>query len=159
MAGVVRGYLVKDQTQKGKGEIGRLCVNVAKVLPASATGNIFTVTGIVVVNALVGVVSTALSVTSTTVSVGVTGSNSAIAAASAGLASTTVGSVFIMPTSLGAALPTPITTSQAVTASNVFIVNAGAITLTTSATNTGAVTWMLSWEPLYPKGVGSVAAV
>jgi hypothetical protein len=160
MSATVRGFIYKDQTQKGKAQIGRLVVNPGKVLPATATGNLFAVTGIVVVNAVFGFVSTVLGATAVHISLGVTGSPAALAANPvATISGTAVGSVFTMPPALGGPLPQPVAVQTAVTASNIFVVNAANITITTDATNAGAITWLLSYEPLYPKGVGSVAAV
>jgi hypothetical protein len=159
--GSTKAFLARDQTQKGKPEVGRTTVNFGKVLPATATGNLFAVTGTIVINGLVGVVSTVFAVTAVKISLGVTGLPSAIAAVPAsGYASTAVGSVIVMPTTLGGALPAAVVANAAVSGANNILVTAGNITITTDATNTGAVTWFLSWEPISPKNqAATVTAV
>jgi hypothetical protein len=162
MSGNTRAFLIKDQTQKGKPEVSRLCVNFGKVLPATATGNLFSVTGTVVITGLFGIVSTVFGITAVKPTLGVTGLPTALAAAPAvAYASTAVGSVVTMPPSLGAALPAAVVANaSSVTAVENFIVTAANITITTDATNAGAITWVLAYEPVYPKGqVATVAAV
>lgn len=163
MSTTVRGFTVRDLTQHGKAEIGQVVVNPGKVLPATATGNLFAVTGIVVVNALFGFVSTILSVTAVNIKLGVTNLPAVIAANPASpYASTAVGSVVVPPPTLGGALPAAVVAQAAVSASCNIVVNGNTapnITITTDATNTGAITWVLSYNKLYPKGAGAVTAV
>jgi hypothetical protein len=160
MSSTVRGFTIRDITQHARPEIGQVVVNPAKVLPASATGNLFAVTGIVVVTGLFGVVTTALSVTAVNIKLGVTGNTSAIAANPAvTYASTGLGNVITPPPTLGAALPAAVNAQTAVAGAGYFVCSAANITITTDATNTGAITWVLSYAALYPKKVGSVAAV
>ena len=88
-----------------------------------------------------------------------TGAAAAIAAAPASAyASTGVGSVIVPPLVLGGALPAVVGASGAAAGSGLFVVDAADITITTDATNTGAITWVLSYVPLYPKAGASVAA-
>jgi hypothetical protein len=159
--GSTKAFLVRDQSQRAKPEAGRLCVNFGKVLPATATGNLFAVTGTIVVNGLVGIVSTAFAITAVKISIGVTGANSAISAVPAsGYASTVVGSAIVMPLTLGGALPAAVVANAAITSAQCFMCTAANITITTDATNTGAVTWLLSWESVSPKNqAATVTAV
>lgn len=160
MTSTVRGFAIRDLTQHGKAEIGQVVVNPGKVLPATATGNLFAVTGIVVVNALFGIVSTVFTATAVNIKLGVTNLTGAIAGNPASAyASTAVGSVIIPPPTLGGVLPAALSGQTAVAASCNFVVNAANITITTDATNTGAITWVLSYNKLYPKGAGAVTAV
>jgi hypothetical protein len=160
VSSTIRGFTIRDLTQHGKPELGRVVVNFGKVLPATGTGSIFAVTGIVQVLGLFGIVSTVLSVTNVKPTIGVTGSPAAIAAApAAAFTATAVGGIIQMPTTLGGILPAAVVASGAASGSGLFVVNAANITVTTDATNTGAITWVLSYAPLFPKSVGSVAAV
>jgi hypothetical protein len=143
---------------KGFGANSSVAVNVGKVLPATTTGNLFSVTGSVQVLSLVGVVSTAFSVTAVKPTIGITGSAAAIAAApAAGYASTTAGSLIQLPAALGGALPAAISASQVAASSQGFEASGTNITITTDATNTGAVTWILVYVPLFRKFPGVVA--
>lgn len=144
---------------KGIGAAGNLATQNAKVLPATGTGTLFTVTGSVVVLGMVGVVSTVFTATSVNISLGITGSNAAIAAnPAAAYASTTVGSVVQLPAVLGGALPAAVAVKGTAAAFNAFVVKGTNITITTDATNTGAITWLLVWTPLFRKSPGSVSA-
>lgn len=129
---------------------GQITLNLAKVLPATATGNLFTVSGSILCS-LSGVVTTVFSATSTHISIGVTGNTTALAAPpGSGIASIAVGSTLILPTPLGAPLPAPLVASgTAVGATCVLLELANTIvTVTTDATNSGAVTWTMDWYPL-----------
>ena len=142
--------------QQVHGEYGHVAVSTGKVLPASATGNLFTVTGTVLCS-LVGVVTTVLSITSVSPTIGITGSPAIIAAAPAApLASTAVGSLLVMPTLLGGPLPAPVVASEVVVSAVFMEITNTIITITTGATNTGAITWILSYAPLFPKHNASV---
>lgn len=139
---------------------GTVAFNPGKVLPATGSGNLFTVSGSVVVTGLVGVVTTVFSVTAVKPTIGITGSAAAIAAApAAGYASTTVGSLVQLPRTLGAALPAAVSTQGAAAGMAQFILNATTVTITTDATNTGAISWILVYQPLRDKVPGSVTAV
>jgi len=143
---------------KGFGVNSSVAINFGKVLPATTTGNVFGVTGTVQVLSLIGVVSTVFSVTTVKPSIGITGNNTAITAApAAGYTSTAVGSVIQLPASLGGALPAAVVASTVAGDQAGFEVTGTNITITTDATNTGAVTWMLVYVPLFRKVPGSVA--
>lgn len=156
MSSTVRGFNIRDLTPHAKTELGHVAVNPGKVLPATATGNLFTVTGIIAVTGLYGFISTVFSATAVHPSLGITGSNSAIAAPSgASYASAAVGGVIIPPTALGGALPAAVAAQSVASAAGVFVLDNTVLTVTTDATNTGAVTWVMTWVPLFPKGSGA----
>lgn len=160
MSSTVRGFSLRDLTQHGKAEIGHVVVNPGKTLPATATGNLFAVTGSVVVLGLVGIVSTILQASNVSPTLGVTNLPAGIAAAPAApYNATAVGSAIILPPALGGALPAPVTAQSAVASACQFEVTAANITITTNATVTGAITWVLSWAPLMPKSGANVTAV
>lgn len=132
----------------GYPEPGVVQVNFGKTTPQTATGNLFTVTGTIQAS-LVGVISTALGAVAQHLTMGVTGSPAAIAAAEAvALNATAAGSVIILPQTLGAAFPAPLTASAHPASCSVFTVSNTAITLTSDASTTGAITWILHWVSL-----------
>lgn len=154
------GFSLKQLlTYKGLGAAPNVAVQPAKVLPATATGTIFTVTGSVVVLGLVGVVSTVFAATAVNISVGVTGNNTAIAAnPAAAYNATGVGSEIQMPAALGGQLPAAVSAKGSAASLDAFILKNTNVTITTDATNTGAVTWALLWVPLLRKVPGAVTA-
>jgi hypothetical protein len=126
----------------------------AAVLPATATGHLFTVAGgRVVVTGLVGQCTTVCTSTATTVSVGhtpLTGTASTTALATAtAVTSAEVGSLVSLPVTKGALLVNVLAggSAQAV-GSGGYVVPPGQIDITTSATNTGAFKWTLTYVPL-----------
>lgn len=155
MSTTVRGFNIRDLTQHGKAEMGQVNVNV-KALPLTATSSpLFTVTGAIQVNALIGVVTVAPSAAEAfglTLTDGATVFN--IAAAQAAAAAPAAGAILILPPALGSALPAAVTAITATTkAASFFVVSSGGvISVTTSAVITaGTVAWVLAWSPLYPK--------
>lgn len=154
------GYTTKSLAPyKGIGLANNVAVQSAKVLPATATGTLFTVTGTVVVLGLIGVVTTAFSATSVNVSLGITGSNAALAAnPSAAFGVTAIGSLIQLPATLGGVLPAAVTSKQSAAAQEYFILRGTNVTVTTDATNTGALTWILVWSAISRKVPGAVTA-
>jgi hypothetical protein len=154
------GYNLKQlEPYKGIGVAPNVAVQSNKVLPATATGTIFTVTGAVVVLGLVGVVQTAFAATAVNISVGITGANAALAAnPAAAFNATTVGSVIQMPATLGGVLPAAVSAKGSAKGCSEFILENTNVTLTTDATNAGALTWVLLWVPLLRKNPGAVTA-
>lgn len=144
---------------KSVGIAANVAVQSSKVLPATTTGTIFTVTGSVVVLGLVGVVSTVFAAANVNISIGITGSNAAIAAnPAAPFNATAVGSVIQPPAALGGVLPAAVAVKGTAASFDAFVVKGTNITLTTDATNTGALTWILLWAALSRKAPGSVSA-
>lgn len=154
------GYSLKQlMPYKGIGASPNVAVQPGKVLPATATGTIFTITGSVVVLGLVGVVSTVFAATAVNLSLGITGNNTALAAnPAAAYNATAVGSVISLPSALGGQLPAAVSAKGSAAGLDSFIAENTNITITTDATNTGAVTWTLLWVPLLRKNPGAVTA-
>lgn len=126
----------------------------AGVLPATGTAHLFTVAGgRVIVTGLVGQCTTVCSATATTVSVGHTpptgtASTTALATATA-VTSAEVGSQVSLPITKGALLVNVLAGGAAqVPGSGGYVVPPGQIDITTSATNTGAFKWTLTYIPL-----------
>jgi hypothetical protein len=129
----------------------------AAVLPATGADSLFTVTGgRVIVTSLIGECTTVCTSTATTVSVGVdptTGTASATGVATAtAVTSAEVGTLVSLPSGAKGALVvgTGATAGGAVQAQGPagYVVQPGDITITTSATNTGAFKWALTYIPL-----------
>ena len=120
-------------------------------LPATATGNIFTVSGgRILIVALIGEVTTAVQNQACTLAIGTaptvgTGSTTALGTASSIIAAP-IGTHFgINP---GSATATDLATQAGIsTPAGRFLVDVGTITITTSATNTGSVKWDLIYVP------------
>jgi len=158
--GSLTGYTLKQlMPYKGVGAAPSVAVQHAKVLPATATGTIFTVTGSVVVLGLVGVVSTAFAASAVNLSLGITGKAAAIAAnPAAPYNATAVGSLIQLPSSLGGVLPAAVAANGSAASLDSFVLKDTNVTVTTDATNTGAVSWALLWVPLLRKNPGAVTA-
>jgi hypothetical protein len=118
----------------------------AAVLPATTTATIFNVTGRVIVTNILGEVTTVMSATATTLALNFlstpAGTNADIGAAVA-VTSLAVGSFYAAPTVGSTAVVGPM-----VVQNNEFILNTGIIRITTSATNTGAMSWYVNYVPL-----------
>ena len=152
---------------------GALVTGAAKTLPASTSGDIFTVTGgRVIVTSITGVVTTAIQNQACTLSVGhkPAGGSSQVAtlATATSIINFALGSsVAVPPFSAGspAALaviaPTTVVPGTdlgvVVTSGGIALVPAGTIQVTTSATNTGAITYTITWVP-YDAGAVVTAA-
>lgn len=126
----------------------------AAVLPATGTAHLFTVTGgRVIVTGLVGQCTTVCTSTATTVSVGHTptsgtASTTALATATA-VTSAEVGSLVSLPITKGALLVNTVAGGAAqAPGSGGYVIPPGTIDITTSATNTGAFKWTLTYVPL-----------
>jgi hypothetical protein len=151
------GFAVRAvDTSHGYPDKGKCQVSVGKATPQTATANLFTVTGTIVCS-LVGVISTVLGAVAQHLNVGVTGSPTAIAANSTvALNATAAGAVIAMPQVLGGALPAPVIASGTPAGAMLLQVSNTSITLTSDASTTGNITWILSWVPLFPKKNASV---
>lgn len=120
--------------------------------------NIFTVTGGRIVSvSLVGEVTTVIGGNAQTLKLSYLASAAGASAldlctASASIATAAVGTHFGVPASSGSAMVTDIATLSGIPAYNYdearMIFPAGAVTLTSSATNTGSVKWELIYIPL-----------
>lgn len=132
---------------------------IAKVLPATATESIFTVSGgHVLVTGLIGRVTTATDATATNLSVVATpAAGTAVTLASVvAAASKEVGAFFTLNATAGGALVASTAGAGFVVANYAVAVAPGTIQITTSATNAGAVKWDLLYTPL--DDAGQVAA-
>ncbi len=147
MSSSTKGFAVRDATvPHGWQPFGQANYNI-KVLPGTATGNLFAVVGSIQAS-LVGVVSTVGSATSVKISLGYTGVTSGLASPlAAGVTTQAVGSIFKLPRVLGSALPAPVTAAGSAASCACFVVSNTTLTVTTDATNTMAITWILLWAP------------
>jgi hypothetical protein len=139
--------------------LGIQVVKAAQALPGATTGTLFTVAGgAVLIEFLAGVVTTAIQNQACTLSLGTTPTSGT--AANAGIATATSVSnkpvgTFYVPQWASEVGGTPII-ANSVQAQNGtlggsmagFLAYTGLITATTSATNTGNITWYLSYLPI-----------
>lgn len=142
---------------------GAVVTGGAKTLPASTTGHLFTVAGgRVIITSFTGVVSTVIQAQACTISVGNTpaggsASVASIAAASSSVSGVAAGATFAVPPYSSGAAALVFSTVNGVLPTadlgislddgGLYIVPAGTIDWTTSATNTGAVTWTVTYVP------------
>jgi len=120
-----------------------------KALPATATGSIFTVTGVVEILAIVGVVTTSIQAQACNAKIA-TVSNSATTDVCANLdlnAAAAQDRLSITGTFANAMIKTAKGVPVARQATS-FIAQEGTIALITGATNTGNVRWMVRYKPL-----------
>lgn len=153
---------------------GSLVTGGPKTLPASTSGDIFTVAGgRVIITSLTGVVSTAIQAQATTLSVGnkPTGGSSATATlcATADLNGKPVGTSLAVPAAKASALIVSGADGTLVwngssggqgipfASGGLALIPAGTIQVTTVATSTGAITWSVTWLP-YDAGAVVTAA-
>lgn len=129
---------------------GQQVTKAVQNLPQTATANLYTVTGAVLVTGLLGRVTTVLGATATTLSLGVTGTNAGLATAVA-VTSAAVGTLLYPtpPTGQAAGALIVATTGILFPGSEPFFV-AQNITWTTSASDTGQVEWYLWYVPVSP---------
>ena len=136
-------------------EYGNQVVKAAQALPQSATATLFTVAGgRVVITSLAGTVSTVIGGTATTLALGT--APTVGTAATAGIASATAitskeaGTHIWLPATAGSALNVGGNAGAAaqLLGGQAYVVSAGTITWTTSASTTGAISWSLTYIPL-----------
>ncbi len=120
-------------------------------LPATALGAIFTVSGgRIMIKSLVGLVTTIIQAQACTVKVTSTptvGTAVDLSAVSASISGLEVGGQFSLPAAAATALQTG-NAGAILTGLSSWVVPAGSIGITTSATNTGSVAWDLIYVPL-----------
>lgn len=139
------------------GPVQNQLVKAAQNLPQTATGTLFTVAGgTVLVQFIAGLVSTAIGATATTLSLGNTptggsAANTSLATAAA-VTSKAAGTLFVPAFASGIGGAPVIASIVQVTvpaaSATAFLVPAGTITWTTSASTTGQMAWYLAWLPL-----------
>lgn len=153
MSVIVQGYQLRAL------ELGTQVIKGPSVLPASTTSTLYTVAGgAVLITSFLGLCTTVCTATATTLSVGTaptagTASHTGITTATA-VTSSEVGTWVGLGATAGGALI--VGGANGAGASGGFaqglqlpvVVSAGTITLTTSATNTGAFKWYLTYVPL-----------
>lgn len=128
---------------------GWLVNRAGATLPATTTSAIFNISGDVLVTALYGVCTTVCSATATNLSVvhvPTSGTNLTLASTLA-IASFAAGT-FVGVEGDGTALIGTTAVSGLLGMSPKMILGAGSISLTTSATNTGAFRWVVTYVPL-----------
>lgn len=133
-------------------------MTASKALPASTTGDLFTVTGLVEVIAIIGVVTTVIQTQTCNLKLS-TVSNSATTDICADLditAKAAQSRMSITGTFANALINTAKGVPVARQATS-FIAQEGTIIATTSATNTGAIRWIVRYKPLQ-EGARIVAA-
>lgn len=136
-------------------EYGPQVLKTAQALPQTATSTLFTVTGgRVIITSLVGTVSTVIGGTATTVALGTaptvgTAATGGIASATA-VTSKEAGTHVWLPAAAGSALVVGANAGAAaqLLGGQAYVVSAGTITWTTSASTTGAISWALTYIPL-----------
>lgn len=160
--------------QVREANFGFLVTGGPKTLPATTSSDIFSVNGgRVIITSLTGVVTTIIQAQACTISVGnkPTGGASAVAtlcAASASISGLAVGTSFAVPAAKASALITSgvdgtlvfngSSGAQGIPVSQggLAIVPVGTVQITTSATNTGAIQWSLTYVP-YDTGANITA--
>ncbi len=117
-------------------------------LPATGNQTIFNVTGgRVIITSLIGEVTTVMSATATNVKVTAVGTASGVATdmtANAAVTSLAVGNLY----SISGVSGTAAAVGSSVQQNNEVIVPVGIIRATTDATNTGAMSWTVTYVPL-----------
>jgi hypothetical protein len=121
-------------------------------LPATTTGNIFTITGgRILLVALIGEVTTAIQNQACTLKVSTAPTvGSAVDLCTAGsIINAAVGTHFSLPSAAASALVTDLGTGGGVqdVMTSAWLIPVGALTITTSATNTGSVKWDMAYIP------------
>lgn len=141
--------------------LGETVARATAALPASTSGNIFTVTGgRIIIVSLVGEVTTAVQNQACTLAIGYapttgTGSTTNLGTASSIIAAP-IGTHFGF--NPGSATATDLATQAGVSLPSAgVLVDVGAVQITTSATNTGSVKWDIAYIP-YDNGAQVAAA-
>jgi hypothetical protein len=135
---------------------GTRVARLAATLPATGNQTIFTVTGRVLITTLIGEVTTATGATVTNLKVTAVSTVGSIATdltANAAVTSLAVGNLY----GISGIAATAANIGSAVQQSNELVVQPGVIRITTDATNTGAMTWTVTYVPL-DDGASIVAA-
>jgi hypothetical protein len=138
------------------GPVQNQVIKAAQNLPASATATLFTVSGTVLIQFFVGLVTTAIQNQACNLSLGNTptsgtAANTSLATAAA-ITNKPVGT-HVVPTFSSGIGGAPVIASLAqvtvpAASGNAFVVPAGTITWTTSATNTGQMQFYLAYLPV-----------
>jgi len=139
-------------TIKSAGLSGVTVVRPTANLPQTATFTMFTVTGAVLVHFIAGLVTTALGATVTTLSVGNTPTGSGNVPASIATATTVTsaskGQWYVPTFAAGVAGAAVVANAVNLDRSFLFVVPGGTISWTTSANDTGQMSWYINYTPL-----------
>jgi hypothetical protein len=135
--------------------LGLQVIKSAQALPQTATSTLYTVSGgSVLVTSLLGLVSTVIGSTATTLALGTvpttgTAESAGIATATA-ITSSEAGTWMgpLASSAKGGALAVGSDGGKAIFLQTPFVVPAGTVTWTTSASTTGNITWYLTYVPL-----------
>jgi hypothetical protein len=138
------------------GPVQQQVIKAAQNLPATATATLFTVTGTVLIQFFIGLVTTAIQNQACNLSLGNTPTSGTAANTSLALATAITNKpvgTHVVPTFASGVGGTPVIASLAqvtvpAASGNAFVVPAGTITWTTSATNTGQMQWYLAYLPI-----------
>jgi hypothetical protein len=149
MSAIIQGYQIRTLM------FGVQVVKAAQVLPQTATATLATVSGgAVLVTSMLGLVTTAIGATATTLALGTapttgTAATGGIAAATA-ITSKEAGTWVtpIVNAGLGGALVVCANGGTVPYLTTPFVVSAGTITWTTSASDTGQMKWYFTYVPL-----------
>jgi hypothetical protein len=149
MSVIIQGYQLREIA------LGVQVIKAAQALPQTATGNLYTVAGgAVLVTSLLGVVTTAIQSTDPVLSLGTapttgTAETSGIATTTS-IASAEIGTWLGVQSSTGAAgaLVNGGHAGNPLWITAPFVVPAGTITWTTTASKTGQIKWYLTYVPL-----------
>ena len=135
-------------------EYGSQVLKTAQALPQTATGTLFTVSGgRVIVTSLIGTVSTAIQNQACTLALGTvpttgTASSTGIATATS-IINLEAGTHLYLAATKGALTVNANAGAAAqIFGGSAYVVSAGTISWTTSASNTGAISWALTYIPL-----------
>lgn len=135
-------------------DLGFQVLKTAQALPQTATSTLFTVTGgRVIITSLIGTVSTAIQNQACTLALGTvptvgTASSTGIATATS-IINLEAGTHVYLPATKGALTVNANAGAAAQTsAGSGYVVSAGTVSWTTSASNTGAISWALTYIPI-----------
>lgn len=158
---------VVNNTSVRLNAIGRFVQRPTAALPATATGSIFTISGgAVLLTSFVARVTTAIQNQACSLSVGITptvgSAQNAALASSTSIIAAIVGNNWSLNSTIGGALITGTLSVANVPVAiglpaSLLYLPVGAVTVTTTATNTGSVEWLMTYVPL-ESGSAVVAA-
>lgn len=126
---------------------GTRVFRAAAVLPATGNQTVFNIVGRVLVTTMIGEVTTVMSATVTNLkatAVSTVGSIATDLTANAAVTSLAVGNLY----GISGIAATAANIGSAVQQSNELVIQPGVIRITTDATNTGAMTWSITYVPL-----------
>lgn len=151
---------IQSSTSVRQVALGQYVDRPTATLPQGAAGNIFTVTGRVILTSFVGLITSALGATATTLKVSHTPTVGTVGdLCTAGtVTSLAAGQTLTLPAAPGSALVLgPTTGTGLVNTAAGLLLPAGTLSITTSAGDTGSVRWTATYIP-YDAGASIAAA-